>query len=159
MFFKRFLHAEEETLLGDCRENCSSSLHHESKWWRGSLCTSALKAALLCCAAFQWKSDLHLFWQQGQLKQLLPSILALHSSFPPPKHSLQQCHSNCFTGMKRWAWSSNWDKLKITQQGRERGSPECSPNPGQHAALEPAAVGGRQKGEGSKGTVSPWSHQ
>lgn len=137
MFFKGFLHAEEETLPGDCRENCFSSLHHECKWWRGSPCTSALKAALLCCAAFQWKNDPHLFWQQGQLKQLLPSLLALHSSFSPPKHSLQQCHSNCFTGMKHWAWASNWDRLKITQQGRE-GAPSALP---------------------IQGSMQPWSQQ
>lgn len=136
MFFKGFLQAEEETLLGDCRENCSS-LHQEFKWWRGSLCTGVLKAALLCCAAFQWKNDLCLFWQQGQLKQLLPSILALRSSFPLPKHSLQQCHSNCFTRTKHWAWSSHWDKLKITKQGRE----------GALTALP------------AQGSMQPWSQQ
>lgn len=85
-------------LLGDRRENYSS-LHNESKWWRGSLCTSVFKTALLSCAAFRWKNDPRSSWQHGQLKSLPPSLLALHGSCPPPKHSLQLCHNNCFLGL------------------------------------------------------------
>lgn len=155
MFLKGLLHAEEETL---CLETAGKTVLLLSimnlKGGEGARAPAFSRqhfSAVLCSSG---RMIYIYFGSKDNWSSSPPSILALHNSFPPPKHSFQRCQNNCFMGTKCWAWSSNWDKLKITQQGRE---PWLLSQP--RAALEPAAVGGREKGEGSKGTVSPLSHQ
>lgn len=139
-------------LLGSCRENCSPSLHNECKQGKGE--HQCFHGSTSHCAASRWKNELHSFWQYGQLKQLQPPLLALHSSFPPPKHSLQQCQNNCLMGLDAGLHLSPVKNNPAPKRALTALLSQRRTQPRSQQLQE-----ARQKGGHGKGTVSQQSHQ
>ena len=118
--------------LGDCKENYSSSLHNESKWWRGEPMHQRFQGSTsqLCCIYVEEWSTLLLAARSTEVTPTIPPCPA--RLFSTPKALTSAVPEQLLHEAECWAWSGNWAKLKITHQRNEPwlfswSSSACSP--------------------------------
>jgi len=113
-------------LLGDCRENSSSSLHNESKWWRGEPVYQRFQGSTAPLCFFQaeeWSTLLSAARSTEVAPTIPPCLARLLST---PKAFTLAVPEQLLHGAESCDWSGNRPKLKITQQRNEPWLLSCS---------------------------------
>lgn len=157
MFLKGFLQAKEETLcLGTAGKTVLLSII--SLNGEEGACAPAFSRQHFSAVLRSRGRMIHIYFGSkvnwsSSCHPSLPCTALFHPRAFTPATSQQLLHGDEMLGLIKQL------RQVKNKPARKEGSPDCSPSPVQRAALEAAAVGGRDKGEGSKGTVSPRSHQ